>query len=241
MTERLRRLEEAVLSLVSGGAPKVFEASSKPPPYRAAGVQRKHLWEMEGLLRRGRAGRLKAEPPTSAAGTGLTLDESEEEDLGEDGLGSGEQPAGALKPPVVHSHGSQAQAFAAMFRVMEGYQRSSAKGASTLERALDGAGSGSGDRWRRNSSPQGRSRDQRFGAQCGHRGSHGRGFGFSLSEGGGPRASVGESVDRAPLEDFIASHRGVVGLDDRRGPGLLEDRPAAASEGPPCVSIAAAG
>lgn len=174
MGERLRRLEEAVLSLTRGAQAKSTAAAPKarakkaalkgtaaataPPTEvgldpsvaaaaRAAGVSDAALSEMEGLLRRGRGSRLKGEPPAATLGAGLGLDESEgEEELGDEELGSGDQPgetAALLHPSSGHG---QAEAFAAaMFRMMEGYHRSSAKGSSTLERALDGAGSGSGE------------------------------------------------------------------------------------------------
>ncbi|CAE7213529.1 unnamed protein product [Symbiodinium microadriaticum] len=171
MDERIRRLEEAVMSLTRGPPAKAAavvpkarakKAAAKGPAAptaepgldpsvaaaaRTAGVSDAALAEMEGLLRRGRGSRLRAEPQAATLGTALGLDESEgEEELGDEEPGLGDQPGETARMSLPASGSGQAEAFAvAMFRMLEGYHKNSAKGSSTLDRALDGAGGGSGE------------------------------------------------------------------------------------------------
>ncbi|CAE7253194.1 unnamed protein product, partial [Symbiodinium sp. CCMP2456] len=114
---------------------------------RAAGVPDGTLSEFQRLLGSSAVGRMQPEPFTTARPNPL----QESEDEAEEGVlpqEVAEGGVGALRPPAGEhaSQGSQAEAFAAaMFRMMEGYSRSQAARTSPLERALEGAGSGSAD------------------------------------------------------------------------------------------------
>ena len=112
---------------------------------KAAGVSEHALAEMEALVKRGRGSRLKPEPGPSSAVAGNPLDESEADDDEAGGVGL-EDPTTALLPARAAPETKQAEAFAAaMFKLMEGYHKSSGKGGSTLDKALEGAGSGSAE------------------------------------------------------------------------------------------------
>eukprot|EP00439_Symbiodinium_sp_Y106_P044438 s3161_g5.t1 len=95
-------------------------------------------------MKRGRGSRLKPEPVAAPAAAENPLDESEGEEDEVAGAGLGELPV------ALSAHASpetkQAEAFAAaMFKLMEGYHKNSGKAGSSLEKALEGAGSGSAD------------------------------------------------------------------------------------------------
>ena len=169
LSGRLARLEKAVSNLVElkgradlppTGKPKVkakatrgrvsTEVGHASPGLdpsvlaaaRAAGVSEDALSEMQALVGRTATGRLKPEPGPDP------LEESEEEadgpDAGPDVPGSARAP-GALLTDAVDPHSQQAEIFAnALVRAVETMQRGGAK-TSSLDRALDGAASGSGE------------------------------------------------------------------------------------------------
>ena len=162
---RLARLEQMLLNVMpqasaAGSGPKskakakvraspVLEGSlpeldpAVVAAAKAAGVSEGALAEMELLMKKGRGSRLRPEPVPPGPRPHNPLDESEEEDDDGAGVGSGAPLVSSVQPGP---GASQAEAFAAaMFRMMEGYHRGSAKAGSSLERALDGAGSGSGE------------------------------------------------------------------------------------------------
>ena len=163
---RLARLELLVQSVVSQSSvpgptakakaktkPRGGAAVTSPLPEldpavvsaaKAAGVSEHALAEMEALVKRGRGSRLKPEPGLSSAVAGNPLDESEADD--DEAGGVGLEDSTTALPARAAPETKQAEAFAAaMFKLMEGYHKSSGKGGSALDKALEGAGSGSAE------------------------------------------------------------------------------------------------
>ena len=242
-----RRHTESPCKESSGERPRCPDHRAGSRPFCGSGGPNQQaspiaaLAEMEGLLRRGRGSRLRAEPQAATLGAALGLDESEgEEELGDEEFGLGDQPGETARMPLPAPGNGQAEAFAvAMFRMLEGYHKNSAKGSSTLDRALDGAGGGSGEGSRaskceaelcRAQSAAGRPCCKPGGAEQRDRDLDGRGFGICLSRGSGARPDVSESMDGAQIEDLVACHRRLGLLDHCGSFGLSENRPPSAGE-----------